>query len=417
MRKTAIVAVGAVLALALGGCAGTAEEEASAGPVTISWSHWATGAPPFQAFLDIVDDFNNSQENITVDVVNVPYADYATTIFTQLGAGEGPTIVSVEDYELGRTLEAGLALDLTDKLELPDNLSSWDDRFIVDNKRMAVGYTAHPYQLLVNRGALDALGMDVPTTYEEFLDIAEAATNGSDGFGFAFRSSQAEAAGWWLDLTNWVVGAGGTWTDDSGKPLIDSPEVTTAVERMKYFIDNKLVPTGTDAPTYRRAFSEGKIPMLIESLAMGSILASQTPALADNLEVYDLPFGSDEYMQTTHAMFVNAAASQAEQDAAVTFLNYLFQEDVQEQMVATMGGSLAAIDIPIPPAAVEQWPWLDGWTPSGPSVSSTPVGAEAEFIDLRTIVLAYVEKIFAGQVSVEDGLAAAQAEAEALLGR
>lgn len=393
MRRLAAGLLASLLVLT--GCGGGDDSADSAdGKVTITFSHWALTAPPFEAFNDVIDDFNKSQDEITVEAVNVPYESYHNTIFTQVGAGKGPTIVSVEDYDLGQAIEAGLTADLTDKITPPSaGFADWDERMFMDDKRYAVGYTAHPYQLLVNRAAMDELGLEVPTTYDEFLDVAQQATNGSDSFGFAFRSSQAEAAGWWLDLTNWVVGQGGRWTDDSGNPTINAEEVKTAVERMKQFRDDKLIPVGSDAPTYRRAFGEGKIPMLIESLAMGSILATETPALADSLEVHPLPFGAGDYMMTTHAMFVNSKASSEEQEASIEFLNYLLTDDVQTKMVDTMGGSLGATDQPIPAKAAQAWPWLDGWTPSGPSVSSTPVGAEVEFIEFRTIVLDHVEQI------------------------
>lgn len=417
MRRLAVGLLAGLLVLT--GCGGGSDDSPGSadGKVTITFSHWALTAPPFQAFNDVIGDFNKSQDKITVKVVNVPYEDYHNTIFTQVGAGKGPTIVSVEDYDLGQAIEAGLAADLTDKITPPSaGFADWDSRMFKDDKRYAVGFTAHPYQLLVNRAAMDKMGLKVPTTYDEFLADAKKATNGSDQFGFAFRSSQAEAAGWWLDLTNWVVGQGGRWTDDSGNPTINSEEVKNAVERMKQFRDDKLIPVGSDAPTYRRAFEEGKIPMLIESLAMGSILATETPALAKSLEVHPLPFGSGDYMMTTHAMFVNSKASSAEQAAAIKFLNYLLTDDVQTKMVDTMGGSLGATDQPIPPKAAQSWPWLEGWTPSGPAVSSTPVGAEVDFIQFRTIVLDHVEQIFAGRESVEEGLDAAQQEAEGLLG-
>jgi multiple sugar transport system substrate-binding protein len=414
MRKFAVGVLASLLLLT--GCGGGDSAESADGKVTISFSHCALSAPPFQAFTDVIDDFNESQDKITVKVVNVPYENYHNTIFTQLGAGKGPTVVSVEDYDLGQAIDAGLTADLTDKITPPTaGFADWDKRMFTDDKRMAVGYTAHPYQLLVNRAALDKLGEDVPTTYDEFLALAQKATKGSDNFGFAFRSSQAEAAGWWLDLNNWVVGQGGRFSDENGNPTINSTEVKNAVTRMKEFRDEKLVPVGTDAPTYRRAFGEGKIPMIIESLAMGSILASQNPALAKSLEVHPLPFGTGDYMMTTHAMFVNSKASDAEQDAAVEFLNYLLTDEVQTKMVDTMGGSLGATDQPIPAKAAEAWPWLKGWTPSGPSVSSTPVGAEVKFVEFRTIVLGHVEKIFAGRESVDEGLDAAQKEAEELL--
>ncbi len=276
MQKRLLGVALTTVALIAAGCGGGGSDSDSSGPVEITFSHWALSAPPFGTFTDVMDDFNKSQSDFVVKPVNLPYEGYHDAIFTQIGAGKGPTIAGVEESEFGRAVEAGLTADITDNVEVPtDGLVDYDKTLFDGDKRMGVVFTASPYQMLVNRTALDKLGLDVPTTYADFLKTAEAATQGTDQFGFAFRHTASDSTGWFVDMTNWLYGEGGTWTDASGTPTIDSPEAITAVNRMKTFIDDKIIPVGADAPTYRRAFGEGKIPMLIDALPLAGIMAAR----------------------------------------------------------------------------------------------------------------------------------------------
>ena len=383
--------------------------------VEITMSHWALEAPPFSNLLGIIDDFNASQDGVQVETVNVPFESYSNTMFTQMGAGEGATLVSLEDYDLGKAVEAGLAVDLTGKITPPESgLAGWNDQMVIDGVQYAAGLNTHAYQLFVNPALMEELGAEVPTTYEEFLQVAELATDGADSFGFGFRSTPGELSGWYLDTTNWLIGAGGNWSDADGNPTVDSPEVAEAIARMQTFIDKGLIPEGADAATYRRAFGEGKIPMVLEAMVIGSILEANYPVLEGNMEMYPAPFGQDDFLANPTGLVLNSNASDEEQAAAITFVNYLMQDDVQTKMQDQMGGVLVAAELPFSDAALAEWPWLSGWQPTGNARSSIPVGYETNYAQFREAVLSNVEEIFAGKVSIEEGLAAAQAQAEEL---
>jgi multiple sugar transport system substrate-binding protein len=424
MVKVRIVAAAMATALVSAGCGGVGGSSdgggggGGGGPVEITFSHWALTAPPFDKFVTgVIDEFNASQDDYVVKPQNIAYKTYHQDVFTQAGAGQGPTMIAIDSSELANAVEAGLALELTDKVELPDELSAYEESLGDDDGRYAVTMTRHPYSLLVNTKLLEESGAEVPTSFEEFQSIVKASTAPPDRFGFAFRHTTGDINGWWLDLSNWLYGAGGYWSDRSGKPTLDTPEVAEAITRMKTFLDEGYVPTGMDAPTYRRLFWEGKIPMLIESLAFASIFSAQSPELAANLEVHTLPFDRSEYLSSNNPVFVNASASDEEQEASLAFLNYMLTDEVQQQMVDTLGGSLVSADIPLEGKVVEENPWFATWEGENSGLDFTPPGVGSDFPQFRTAILDQMERILAGQVSVEEGLAQAQKDAEAALSR
>lgn len=411
MRNRITVGVLAV-ALTTTACSGVGSSDGG-GPVEVTFSHWALTAPPFDQFNSVIKDFNKSQDDYVVKAQNIPYKTYHQTVFTQAAAGEGPTMISVDSSEFANAVDSGLAADITDSVKLPSGeLSAYEKSLEVKGKRHAVTFTRHPYALLVNRKLLDRMGKDVPTSYREFEAIARAAANPPKSYGFAFRHTTGDTNGWWLDLCNWVQGAGGRWADDQGNPTLDTPEVATAISRMKAFLDDKVIPVGTDAPTYRRLFWEGKIPMLVESLAFAGIFAAQSEKLAKGLEVHALPFDTKEYLSSNNPVFVNASASDEEKKAAAAFLSYMLTDDVQQQMIDTLAGSLVSQEMPFSEKTFESNPWLRHWKSTDSGLDFTPTGVGADFPAFRTAVLDQIERILAGEVSVKEGLRIAQANAE-----
>lgn len=412
MRKGLISGL-TIAALATAGCSGVGGGGGD-GPVEITFSHWALTAPPFDQFTDIMEDFNASQDDYVVTPENIPYNNYHRTVYTQAGAGEGPTMISVDSSELAQAVDAGLAEDITADIEMPASLSQYEESLEVDGTRHAVTFTRHPYAMLVNTAMLEEIGAEIPETFEDFVDIAEEWTDSPDTYGFAFRHTTADTNGWWLDMSNWIHGSGGYWSDESG-PTLDTPEVAEGISRMKEFLDNGTIPEGTDAPTYRRLFWEGKIPFLFESLAFAGIFAAQSEELAENIEVRRHPFAEDSFVSSNNPVFVNASASDEEKEGALEFLNYMLSEDVQQEMVDNLAGSLVSSDLELSEATFENNPWLRGWEAENSGLDFTPPGVGAEFQSFRRAILDQMERIFAGEVSVEEGLAQAQEDAEASL--
>lgn len=414
MRKFLTVGL-AAMALVLAGCSvgggGGDEAKGGDGPLEIKFSHWALTAPPFDAFVDIMDDFNASQDDYKVVPENIPYANYHQTVFTQAGAGEGATLMSVDSAELPVAIGSGLAEDLAGKVTLPDKMSSYEASLDQDGKRYAVTFTRHPYVMMVNTAMLKEKGLEVPTTFDEFKAMTEAWADPPNTFGFAFRHTTADTNGWWLDLTNWIHGSGGFWSDESG-PTIDTPEVALAISRMKEFIDEDLIPVGAAAPDYRRMYWEGKIPALIESTAFAGIFAAQSPELGKVQETYRIPFEDDSYVSSNNPVFVNASASDEQKEGAIAFLNYMLKPDVQQKMIDTLAGSLVSADIPLSEKTFESNPWLRTWEPEDSGLDFAPPGVGEDLQRFRKAIMDELEKVFAGQVSVDEGLKAAQAAAE-----
>jgi multiple sugar transport system substrate-binding protein len=384
------------------------------GPVKISFSNWQFAEPGRgDAIKGVIEDFNESQDEVEVEAVTIPYPRYADTIMTQLGAGSGPDVLNMDHDVWVLAQKNGLLSDITDSVEEPEaGFVEADASNIVDDARYGVVWETLNYALIVNEDLLKEAGLEIPTTYEEFEAAAEALTKGDEQFGFAFRNSMPEQTGWWFDLSNWVYGHGGTWTDESGKPTVNSDEVIEAVTKYRDFFANKYVPQGADAATYRRMFWEGQVAMTIDNMAVPSIFMGENPDL--NLKVVPNPFPESTNSMILEQVGVNAASEK--QEAAATFVNYLLEEETQQKLIEALRGSGVGTKTEAPAAIKETVPWLDTYAEAAQhGLVISPEGAEDKTAEIRLAVLEEVDKVLRQSKDPADAMDDAQAAVEEIV--
>ena len=101
--------------------------------------------------------------------------------------------------------------------------------------------------------------------------------------------------------------------------------------------------------------------------------------------------------------------------AAKAFLAWFLDPTQQATVQGLLGGSQAATVVPRTEAELEERPYVEIFDQVAPNTKAfAPEGLEAVTPQFRNIVVEQLLSIFQGQVSVEDGLAAAQKEAESL---
>lgn len=386
-------------------------------PTTITFSSWHFAEPGRgEALTKIVDEFNSSQKFITVEPVNIPYPTYASTVLTQLGAGAGADVVNIENAPWAAAVEQGLFSDITKKVEVPKGgFVAVDKAATVKGKRYGVVYETNNYALIINQDLLDKTGLKPPTNFKEFVAVAKAMTNQSEQqYGFAFRNTMSQQSGWWADLSNFVYGNGGRWTDSSGKPTINSPQVITAVKQYKQIYDS-YVPQGADAATYRQMFWQGKVGMEIDNMAVPSIFLKGNPGL--NLTIVPNPFPKpDNSAQLEYMSVTKASKNQA---ASMQFINYMLKPENQKKLSAAM--SYQGVATPInwgsnPPADMP--PWIATYAKiSEHGVLQEPQGAETQTAAIQTAVLTELDKVLRQNEDPTTAMGNAQKAVAALLNK
>lgn len=235
-----VVALAATSALVAGCAAGGPAAE----PVA---TETPTGEVTFWSFLsgmsDVAAAFNASQDDITVNFEEIPNG--ANGGYTKLSAaiesGSGPDVVGIE-YDRLPGFVAAEQLAPVDGLVSGDVLGDYDEqvRNLVSfgDAAYALPYDAPPMVIWYRQDVLEAAGVDVPTTWDEFEDAARAvkAVN-PDAYLTSFFTNEPQLA-----PMSWQAGA--EWfsvEDDSWKVAIDDDESQEVADYWQRLIDEGLV--------------------------------------------------------------------------------------------------------------------------------------------------------------------------------
>ena len=350
-----------------------------------------------------VEKFNKSQSAIEVQPIAIPFSSFAKTIFTQMGGGAGPDLMRLDLIDFYAAVQGQRVLPMDDVVKGGSYKFSAPDKYLaVGGKRYGVPFEISNYVLLYNPTLVR--GGKAPANFDEFLASAKAAT-GNGVYGYAYRATMAEGAGYWQDLCNFVYGFGGRWSDAQGKPTLNDPKVVEGVAAYKKIYDAGVIPKGTDAATYRRMFWERKLAMEIDNGGVAGIFSQQAPDLP--LAAAPSPFPTRAQGLILAPLTINANTKH--KAAAETFVKWVLQPENQKELQALLGASNVATVVERSPEDLAKKPWLkvyDEQTPN--SVPQLVQGLELKTPEIQQIVLEQVLKVLQGGVDPKKAMDDAQ---------
>ncbi|ACM29842.1 sugar ABC transporter substrate-binding protein [Rhizobium rhizogenes] len=393
------VSIGLVVsALALGAMTGSAVAQAKE-TITFAAAMFSEAGRGDRAKA-WVDKFNKSQDKIEVQPIAIPFSSFANTVFTQMGGGGGPDIIRFDQIDYFAAVPSGKILPLDDVIKDGDYKFTAPDKYLkVDGKRYGVIFDTTGYAMLYNK---DLLKAGVPTTFDAFLDAAKKMT-GNGQFGYAYRATMAERAGFWQDLCNYVFGFGGRWSKD-GKLTVNSPEVVAGVTAYKKAYDLDITPKGADAATYRRMFWEGKVAMEIDNGGVAAIFHQNSPNLAFAAAPSPFPTPAQGLIMT----MLSINANTKHKDATVAFLKWALEPENQKELSTAMGTLIGTVVDRTPEENAAQ-PWLAVYDKQVENaVPQLVMGMETKTPEIQQIVLENVLKVLQGGTDPQEAMDAAQ---------
>ena len=402
-----VTCVVGMVATLLSGC-GSGDD--SGGVTKLTFAASTFGDPGRGPLLtEWLEEFNKSQSEIEVSAAAVPYPTFGQTVLTQMGSGKGPDLIRFDMPEFESAADAGLIAPLDDLIDVSKyDLIKQPDQFMVhDGVRHGIIFEASNYAMFYNADLIPK----PPTTYEEFFNTAKSLTKG-DVYGLAFRQTEAEEAGVWQDIFNYVYGFGGAWSD--GKNLtINSPENLKGLQAYKDLYDANVIPRGADAATFRRMFAEGKVGMELNNGGYVTATRGQNPNL--NFSVAPIPFPVRKQGAILAPIVINEASPAKE--AAATFIRWALEPQNQVKLQEILGASSVATKTQRSEAALKETPFLtvfDELTES--SLPQIVLGFEAKTPDIRKVVVQNVIAALQGKVDLKTALDRAQQQATELVG-
>ncbi len=301
-----------------------ASDEAS-GDVTI-WYYWET--PGHQAALDhIIQEFNGQQDKITVQAKYVPFADFKKQLSVGASAGELPDIVILDNPDHASYAAMGIFADITDRFDVSTYYPGPVNSCTLDGRLYGVPFGSNDLVLFYNEDMLKEAGCEVPTTWDELLDVAKKTTKGNV-HGFAHCALQNEEGT--FNFLPWV------WSTGQTSYEIDSEGGIKALEFEKALVESGAFPkeaiNWTQGDTMNQ-FISGNLAMMINGTWQIPTMRQEVPDL--NWNVAFIP--QDKQQASGLGGENYAVIAGGNEEAAIAFLQYATSGDTCLYMMEHMG--------------------------------------------------------------------------------
>jgi len=383
----------------------------------LSW--WFEEGNRGKTWLAFVDEFNKSQSEIEVTTENIPFDAYTTKTIVGAQSGELDGDIIMATPELApRLIRADLLAPLDDVLTRNNitDLSSAHDALRKDGHLYGLDMVTVAFGILYNKTRYEEVGITPATTPDEWVDVTTALTDrDNQQYGLWANHLISEPSDFWFQLEEWCMPYDGIWAEGK-KPLLTSEPILNGLNLFKRMYDSSF-PQGADGPTGRRLFGTGATAQgIFVSAAVGSF-KPEYPELYPELRSAPIPWASNKSIARIHPMMVNASSEV--KDAAIEFVSYMYKPDNYRRMVEGCEDVIFAQPSAARQEYLDQLEWLK---PGYDGVDYvTPFDVVGDFVynfnEFGQIVITNFADALNGSKSVEDAMAAAQTQAEALAER
>jgi ABC-type glycerol-3-phosphate transport system substrate-binding protein len=317
-----------------------------------------------------------------------------------------------------RLLKADLLYPLDSVLTTNNvtDLSSAHDAFRKDGHLYGLDMVTVAFGLIYNTKLFQDAGVSPAKTPDELVEVSKALTNrDQQKYGFWADHLVAAPADFWFTLEEFCMPYDGIWAKGS-TPLLTSDPIIKGLKLFKQLYDGSF-PQGADNPTAYGLFGTQSIAQrLIVSAAIGQ-LKPDYPELYPLLASGPIPWASNKSIARIHPMTINKDS--AVRDAALQFVTYMYKPDNYRRMVEGCGDVIFAQPSAARKEYLDNLPWLK---PGFDGVAYvTPFDVVGDFVynfnEFGQIVITNFADVLNAGKSVEDAMAAAQTQAEALAQR
>ncbi|SKC81174.1 ABC transporter substrate-binding protein [Krasilnikoviella flava] len=349
---TRIAALAAATALLASACSGGGDDAGSddggsaAGPVELTFWTWTPNMEK------VVDLWNSEHPDITVTVNKQDGGDPAITkLLTAIKAGSGaPDIMQAEYQKIPQLVSSDALADLAGSLgddvagQFTDGV--WDAVTLGSDAVYAVPQDSGPMQFYYRADIFEKLGIDVPTTWDEYADAARK-VHEADPKAYLGTFS-ANDAGWFSGITqqagaSWYGIDGDAWSVD-----IDSEATTKVAEYWgglveEGVIDNKPMYT----PEWNAGLNDGTQVGWLSAIWAPGVLAGNAADTAGKWEMAPMPqWDADAPATGAWGGSATAVTSQSEHpEQAAEFITWLNTDPEAVQALVDETGIYPA-DVP-----------------------------------------------------------------------
>jgi multiple sugar transport system substrate-binding protein len=353
----ALASAGVLLAA---GC-GVAESGDGADGTLTLWTHNAGNPAELAIVEQIVEDFNASQSDVTVEIQAFPQQAYNSAVVSGAVSRKLPCLLDTDAPNVPSWAYSGFLapLDLPQELidaQLPSTVG------VYDGKPYSIGYYDAALAIYAHGDALEKAGVRVPTiedpwSGEEFDEaLAKISEDGDYEYAFDFGTGDTGTEWWTYAYSPWLQSFGAdlidrdAYTDAEG--VLNGDKALAWARWFRGLVDKGYMParSGTDAMA---DFINGKSAMVWSGSWNG---AGFTDAVPDGLLLPPPDFGAGSKIGGGSWQWA-VSSTCADTEAAMDYLEF----SLQPKYLARFADELGVV-----PATEEAAKLAEGWEPGDP---------------------------------------------------
>jgi multiple sugar transport system substrate-binding protein len=340
MKKslTALSALtGISLVAVIAGCAAPAP--GAEGKTTLTY--WMTGTDDDALVMQAAAELYSEQnEDVTVKVQAIPWADSHAKILAAATSQTGPDIISggmswgIEFGALGGMID--LASHGIDDIEASTPEGIWNSITSSDGEVFAMPLDVATSVYLYRPDLLEAAGVDVPGTWEDLQAAIPELT--ASGIRYPFVENWGTFSV--QDYANYLFQAGGDfYTAECKAGGLDTPEALAALEMWASVFQSPAPKQTIDAAT---ALADGSAAIVQDESGALKLYETRVPELEGLWELAPVPAGPAGTSSFVGGRVTGVMAHAENPEAAVDFVKFLYTPEAIEAMQkqAAENGSL-----------------------------------------------------------------------------
>ena len=210
--------------------------------------------PVSDGYADLLREWSTAWEaehpNITIEIIETSWDDHNSKLSTMALAGEAPDIAEIAYSAVGTYVEMGVALDITDYIDVSDYDANALAYLTLDNTLYGLPIYVTIQSIGGNKAMLEEAGVDVEKvqnngwTYEEFLTAVKNGTK--DGtWGFVFANAGVTTSDF-INIFGGSAGITNAFTSEL-KYAFTSDNMLTLLKAVEEIISSGCMPNYTVA--------------------------------------------------------------------------------------------------------------------------------------------------------------------------
>lgn len=311
--------------------------------VTVTvWCAYAGEDPYGHYVYDYAEAFMAANPDVNVEVTAVSSNDVYTKLVAMAATPDDiPTLFYTSADQAPSLVDIGLCADVSTLLS-EETLNAFADG-VVENCMMQGIMAFYPIDLqpqaiLYRIDRFEEANLEIPTTWEEFLEASKLLTKDNDGdgendeWGFSMVGSNNSSGQSRFMTYLWSKGLDIVWEEDGEwKTDMDSEEFLAAFSEWTDMNNvYGVVPTGITEITYPTAanyFAMGYTSMMMSGGNAMGVTYAAAPELKGKIGTFCVPGDFPGSMMNTEGYAVSSFATPEEQAAAVRFAEFYASND------------------------------------------------------------------------------------------